>query len=1037
MWTTRQRQRKRYFAMLGGVVAAYIVYTLLAVPWIEGPRRNPQLVRPPEKFDLYRFKADLVSWLPEDAWERQPCKQISTRTGHLFFRDYQPFEDGRLEVRPLTIILMSSNAKPGDPPLILQAPEGATLQLDQPLSVGGTDVHLVGGSLTGNVTLRRAASPDGRGEFFLQTSHLQLSKERIQTLQPVDFRMGPHYGRGRNLVIEFDADPLQAQQPAISGVRGVRHMELRHIDQLHVQLPTEANRNREIDSSASTPTESTPSDAYPNGFDVVCQGPLEFELDTNTATLSGGVRMTSVDRPTDYLEADHLAFEFLTSPDDKPASPSTDSGSSESSHSWALTRVAAHGQPAVLHLETQSLDVRGDVLAYGLIDRTLELGGNRTVELRHAGLELFARQAKYQLTSDGSLGLGNVWGPAVMRRPATEQQPALSIEWNKLLSLEDDDGQKRMTIDGLTQLQMGTASKLSADQLQLWLWQVQLPSSIAATEADLNRPIVETTQPQSANAKWSVRLDRLVARGAVSIVSDRVAANVDELNAQWPSPQLPAAHAATPSAYAGLAHRGVSRTQSQEALPEPAAPIAEARQPQPITVNASLATVQMLPTNEFREIVFQENVRVEQKTEFGAPEMELTGTRLEIQPQLEQKYRLTIRGSDRQPAIAKTRQFALSAPSVHLDQTANRLWIDSAGQLVAQQRTEPTATEPSPAADMTQPADQPQPVLTTIDLRWSGGMVFNGQQIYLESGIHALCDQQSPAELSHLELHCEAINVSLSNPIDLSGASERPTTEAELELLTLIGQVAEKDRVFTPPTNVEPRSSVTMSRQLTLANRETSSAQTMEVPWGQWNAKTGQLNMSGPGLVCLWQKAAEAPLTGRLVSTEPAASPLTNTSIRFQKSLTGNLNRSELVFSEKVRTIHGPVADWDVALDPDQKNLAADQYWMRSDELQITQWRKNSATESHVEIIALGQAELQGQTFDAFAQRIGYNQSQEKVLLEGDPRSGAKLTYQTAPDGPRNPLVASKIIFNLRDNTTQVEGFKHGVLTTGPILPKR
>jgi hypothetical protein len=89
------------------------------------------------------------------------------------------------------------------------------------------------------------------------------------------------------------------------------------------------------------------------------------------------------------------------------------------------------------------------------------------------------------------------------------------------------------------------------------------------------------------------------------------------------------------------------------------------------------------------------------------------------------------------------------------------------------------------------------------------------------------------------------------------------------------------------------------------------------------------------------------------------------------------------------------------------------------------------------EIIAIGQAQLEGETFDALAERIGYNQAQEKVILEGDPRSGAQLTYQTTPNGPRNPLVASKIAFNLRDNTTQVEGFKHGVLTTGPIMKRR
>lgn len=1034
MWTAPHRQLRRYFAMLGAVVGAYVCYTLLVVPWIEGPPRAPTVARSPEKFDLFRYKADLVAWLPEDAWERGPCKQISTRTGHLFFREYQSYEDGRVEVRPLTIILQQSNPGAQNPPLIVQAPEGATLQLDQPLSLGGDSIQLISGSLAGPVTIRRSATPDGPGELFLQTSLVQLNKERIQTLQQVDFRFGPHYGKGRNLVIDFDADPLQAQQPTIRGIRGVRHMELRHIDQLHVQPPqdqTAPQANAEVAAASST---SRSGALYPNGFDVVCGGPFEFNLESNTASLLGGVRMTSVDSANDYLVADHIAFELGASPPSDGSNRSP--GQATAGGPWSLRRIAAHGQPAVLHLETQSLDVRGDELAYRLLERTIELKGRKPVELRQAGFELFAPAALYQLTSDGSLGVARIVGPGLARRPATETQPALAISWSTLLAVEDDADQKRITLDGAATVEIGPASKLSADRIQFWLW--QLPNS---SPAEPNQTAVAAEGSAGGHRpKWTWHPDRMVAAGNANIVSEQVVAQVRQLTAQWPAPtNSTSAQVDSTSAYVQLMQRPNPSSPARAQLNQQDQPSGVAAQPRlPLSVRADTATVQMLAGEGFREIVFEERVHIEQPTAQGPSNFELDGSRLEIAPQEAQRFRMTLRGTAQAPCQAKASQMLLSGSNVQLDQTANRLWIEGFGRMVAQQQTAPQqlAQPENTQAALAPPTTEP--TQTTIDVSWDGGLVFDGRQVYLETGVRAKCDQVGQADASHLEAHCAAINITLSEAVDLSGSSaESPTSQPELELLTLIGNIAPQDRVFAAPAAETRRETVLLSRQSFLPNRETATVQTLEVPWGQWNAASGQLNMNGPGLVQLWQRATPLTAAGRATEIIPESPPLTNTSIRFEQSLTGNLQRSELVFAGKVRTIHGNVRDWNQALDPDQKTMGPDEFLLRSGQLQITQWRRSSAAEAHVEIIALGQAQLQGETFDAFAERIGYDQSQEKVLLEGDPRNGAKLTYQTAPDGPRNPLVASKIMFNLRDNTTQVEGFKHGVLTTGSILPQR
>lgn len=1038
----RRRKAKRYFATLGVVVAAFLAYSLIAVPWIEGPERIVSVEQPADDFDLAQFKSELVMWLPEDAWERQSCKQISTRSGHLFFQKYEPNEDGSLVVRPLTIILPQADAAADKPPMVLRAPDGAILKLDQPLALGAGDAQLESAQLPGPVTLTRAAVlPDRSDEWLIQTSQIRIDKQRMQTIQEVDFRIGQQTGHGRNLVIEFDADPLRAQQPAMNGIRGVRKVELVQVDRLHLTPIGKSEATGAKGATAASPSEPNAASEYPRGFDVSFNGPFEFDLTTKVATLNGGVRIVSSDHADDWLTADQIALQFGSPPPaDDSAATDQPEGLAANDREWALRRMVASGQPAVLHSQARQLHVRGQQLSYDLGRQEIGIGGTERMEVRQANMELSAAGASYQLSADGSLGRGLVSGPGRVRREAAGDQPAFDIRWRDRLTIGADAAQKLITVEGDAYCHLDGQAQFAAEKLQIWLWELPLaPADLPASNVVATDPL-ETPRAAPAAPSWSLHPNRLAANGRVRIESERVSVHVDDMQVAWPYPETPA-QAAVGALPARNASALIERD-GQESKPQNAGEgdASAACNENKVEIEGRSAEVQMAAdAGAFRDVVIEGNVHVRQSSPLGAVPLDITGDRLRIAPQADQRYRLAVSGSPTAPSRIQAERMQLVGATVHLDQSANRLWIDGPGTLRAEMapQTKPVAEASSVNAPW---GNGEEPAQTTVDVEWSGGMVFDGRQVYLETGVKMGCDQLTAAGSSRIDAHCAAINLSLNTAVDLAGGTANaPAVEPQVELITLIGQVIEGKRVFD--SSAEPSSAagqVGLERRSYDLNRELISVQSMAAPWGQVNAISGELNMSGPGSVALWQYSAGLQPAGAEPARAQTGPPqLTNTQVRFETSLTGNLRRSEIKFAGKVRTLHGPVADWNQSLDADQPALNQDDYRLKSDQLQITQWQRSSEESAHLEIIALGQAQLEGQTFEALAERIGYNQSQEKVILEGDPRNGAQLTYQTAPGGPRNPLVASKIAFNLRDNTTQVEGFKHGVLTTGPILKKR
>ena len=180
---------------------------------------------------------------PND-WELKNPKILATDSAKLLFQAYHNAPDGHVEITKCTIIFpYSGPAADADQRLrqsvILQAPEGATLQFDQPLDISqGKVSRLVKGRLNGRVTIRSDwKEPGPEDDLLVETSDIELTERTISTPQPVSFRWGPHFGHGRNMMIKLSAgSPKPGMERSATDVNGIDSFELQQVEQLHLDL---------------------------------------------------------------------------------------------------------------------------------------------------------------------------------------------------------------------------------------------------------------------------------------------------------------------------------------------------------------------------------------------------------------------------------------------------------------------------------------------------------------------------------------------------------------------------------------------------------------------------------------------------------------------------------------------------------------------------------------------------------------------------------------------------------------------------------
>ena len=250
----RFRQLASAFAV---VLGAYLAYSLAAVPLIEPSvqQRKPLVTDRSGMLtgSAARLRAaQLESLFQPGSWELDSPTVLETDLGMLLIQDYAPLADGRLELKPCTVILYTSADRPGAEKkrrcVVLEAPEGAVLRSDQPINLArGEFGRLEGGRLIGPVTIRSPESRPGASDaLLLRTRDVEISPDRIVAPHEIAFRYGKHYGSGRDLIISME----QAERPGSGSREGklpvgrLESLELVHVREIHLELADPAIRRQ-------------------------------------------------------------------------------------------------------------------------------------------------------------------------------------------------------------------------------------------------------------------------------------------------------------------------------------------------------------------------------------------------------------------------------------------------------------------------------------------------------------------------------------------------------------------------------------------------------------------------------------------------------------------------------------------------------------------------------------------------------------------------------------------------------------------------
>ena len=220
---------RRYIAALHVLLVAFGLYYVAVPPWLEPPPvirpAAAEHVRPVQTSSS--VEDDLARLFPEDAWERDPkTKVVETSQCLLLVRDYLPTPDGRLELKPCTVVFYANDSPDSAAGAATDArrtparssckPQaGAVLQFDKPLEIGrGEFGQIIGGRLAGEITISSPpSSPTSDDALRLVMREVQIKPEHILRTLRIRVSLRPAHRPGPR----SDDRPVCATREARAG----------------------------------------------------------------------------------------------------------------------------------------------------------------------------------------------------------------------------------------------------------------------------------------------------------------------------------------------------------------------------------------------------------------------------------------------------------------------------------------------------------------------------------------------------------------------------------------------------------------------------------------------------------------------------------------------------------------------------------------------------------------------------------------------------------------------------------------------------
>ncbi len=970
------------------VTGLFLAYNWLAVPWIEpsSGRRHSLLAHliGAASGSHHRLRAARLEGLfSEGDWELDSPIVLETDRGLLLIGDYQDREDGSLELKPCTMILFASpreNPRP-DPAdcLVLRSPGGAVVRFDQPLRLArGEFGRVVGGWLVGPVTISSPESRPGANDGLdIRTGSIQITPEQISAPQELTFAYGPNRGRGRDLIISLEPLSATGRKTPPMELSQLRSFELVHLDYLELHL-NEPER-KPLDST-ELPVGEDPSvqAAGVTVLEVTCRGPFRVDMARQVATFQDEVVVLrrGVEGLDDRLTGDLLSLYWGETRREEPRS---DADSSLALPAWHLQRIAVQGTPAVLQIPSESISARAVHGEYDVLRGHVRVADPEGAQLRYQENEFESPALEYRPAEDGGLGRLVARGPGRMRGAMPDKpEEVLEAHWQDRLILQPHQGDQAISLISGARVQSPGMGGFAAEQLHLWLREI--PADPGADAGDgIRRP--------------AYRPVRMLAQDGVEMASAQLNAAVEkvELWIRYDDGDGPHALPAgpdgrpVPSAAPGL-EPGAGGPRSQYDL---------------AGQHLQIQILQQGSEPLIEHVILEGDVRLQELQAGDSDEQpfHITADLVQIEHANRPQARLRLVG---QPVEVSGRGVVLEGKNVQLNREHNLAWILGPGRLSLPWDAQALAAHDAPRDDS--PADRRQPMTVT----WTERLAFDGQSarflgdVRLQ-GIHA----PQPAERSVLRVSGGALDVQFQPGIDLR---EPQPGRMEIQSLNFPGSV------FLEHTSYVAGTSAAIDR---LQVREL----TLDRP-------SGRLHALGPGWGTSTRPGAsfsEAGALGRLGAggDRPDLSYLR---VDFEDEIAGNFLDRDLRFRGRVRALYGPVRQLGQELDPDPPGgLDPGVFLLSSQELAVAETPATPREAPAIEVVANGNAMVEGRAFTARGWRISYAHAKQLLILEGDGRNDAELWRKgsVTPDA-----AAQQIRFWTHDHSIQVDGGRFLDLST-------
>jgi len=993
-----------YALALAAVLAAYVLYAQTVARMIEPPSIVRKDGSPAPIADIPGRKHPFQHLFQAGDWELNSPKVLETSQGTLLFLDYKPVEQGRLEIRPCTLILYSGSDEQGEisqsaRPIVIRAGEGAQLQFDGEVDLArGQFGRLIGGRILGDIRLYSPESQPGAGDALeLTTRNLRIDRLRAWTPSEVQFRYGSSYGSGHDLEMMLTPSERADGKSKALPVGGIDSVQLAQVNEIHLET-----KQGSLLPVAGEPQRSSSEPQPP--VQITCDGPLKFDINRRVATLDDNVlvQRLTVDGAFDRLQCEQLAI-FLTTGGETGGPSAAPSKREGEFASGDVERIVAIGKPVVLDAPSQRAYTTAERLEYNLKTKQLllkSLDSGARVLLRREADEFTAPELVYEVVEGNRLG--KLWAPGpgrlVAETGAGDDKRTFAAEWKGEIRIRPDQANQLISLTDGAKVDVHGRGSFQADEIHFWV--TELPS-------------VERTLVRSdTSGLKSVLPDRLLATGHVRADSPQLSADVDRLEAWFnhtPADLSAPARSSPPSAAASdelslnpaQGHRTPELRQPVVRIQEPPASGSAGASP-PHGASPSSKPVQhfhvtgeiirMQVEQQGRESTVEQisvtgrGVRItETNAASGEKPLWLAGTQLDLEGGVGPEAFITVTG---EPAVVSARGATVRSPTLKLSRRDNRVTIEQAGDMTLPIQQDFQGQKLNDAQEIT--------------ITWKGSMVFDGSAARFRRGV--------VVRAATFWASAEELQAILTSRIDFGASAEKK--RPELKRLVLSGDANLENHTFSTDDG----------RQQAV---EHMSARSLDV-----DRVTGEIRGDGPGWLSRVQVGSP-----RLPGTEALPMPprdasanegLTYLRVDFRKQVAGNLHRRQVEFADQIQAVHGPVQHWDDIVDPrSRESLGERGMVLTTDRLQLADFLPPGAKKGSLEMTAIGGTKVEGRDFTASAHRLTFTAAKNQLVLEGDGRNDAEIRHQY-----QNSVAAQKIYFWQDTGAIQMDGVKN--LNLGP-----